>query len=302
MTNRTTPESALSRRSLLAGSAALAGVALAPAAGADHHGQAPHRERARDGGRKDGRRHTGIQLYTVRAAMADDPIGSLTAIAGMGYREVEFAGYHGVPPDELRATLDELRLASPSAHINARELRDDPAALIEAAVTVGHRWLTIGWIEESDRQSLADWRSWAAACNRASEVARDAGIRIAYHNHDFELLPMEGAEPLQLLLDETDPAGVDFELDFYWVRKAGASVRDVLRRAPERFRLAHIKDMDESGAMADVGQGTIDFSAILADPAAGHIAHPFVERDDAPDPFKSAAISHHAMRALLRKG
>ena len=282
--------SMLSRRGLLAGTTALgatllAGTRTVPAASTT---------------RRTGALQPGIQLYTLRDPMAKDPIGTLTAVAGMGYREVEFAGYHGLTPEQVRDLLTELELSAPSTHIPARVLRDNPQALIDLAAQIGHHWLTIGWIDPEDRQRTADWRAWAKAMNRAGALARDAGLRVAYHNHDFELLPTsDGALPLQILLQETDPETVDFELDFYWVAKAGQDIIEVLSQAPERFTLAHLKDMDSSGAMADLGQGTIDFKTLLAQPAAAHIAHGFVERDDASEPFKSAAISRQATRSIL---
>lgn len=241
----------------------------------------------------------GVQLYTVRESMATDVLGTLRAIAGIGYKEVEFAGYGDLSPQQVRGLLDDLGLKSPSSHVNAVETREDPLPLIEKATAVGNDYVTVAWLNPEDRQSLDDYRRWADTFNQAGEVCRENGIRLAYHNHDFELLPIDGQLPFDILLSETDPALVDFELDMFWVRKAEQDIVDVLNRAPERFTMAHIKDMDEQGNMVEVGTGVIDFASILANEAASGLRHLFAEHDEPTDPFKSVAISHLAMASIL---
>ena len=241
----------------------------------------------------------GVQLYTVRESMATDVPGTLRAIAGIGYKEVEFAGYGDHSPQQVRGLLDDLGLKSPSSHVNAETMRDDPLSLIEKAVAVGNDYVTVAWLNPEDRQSLDDYRRWADTFNKAGEVCRKNGIRLAYHNHEFELLPIDGQLPYDILLSETDPTLVDFELDFFWVREAGQDIVKVLNKAPERFTMAHIKDMDEQGNMVEVGTGEIDFASVLANEAAIGLRHLFVEHDQPTDPFKSVAISHLTMASIL---
>jgi len=241
----------------------------------------------------------GIQLYTVRASMATDVPGTLRAIAGIGYKEVEFAGYGDHSPQQVRGLLDDLELKSPSSHGNAVIIRDDPLSLIEMATAVGNDYLTVAWLDPKDRQSLDDYKRWAETFNHAGEVCRENGIRLAYHNHDFELLPIDGQLPFDILLSETDPALVDFELDMFWVRKAGQDIVNILNRAPGRFTMAHIKDMDEQGNIVEVGTGVIDFESILGNEAASGLRHLFVEHDQPSDPFKSAAISYLTLASIL---
>lgn len=245
------------------------------------------------------KRVTGIQLYTVRASMATDVATTLQAIAGIGYREVEFAGYFDHPPGEIRRMLERFGLAAPSAHIGLQDLREDPTRLVDAAAEIGHDYVTVPWLDIEDRQSIDDYRKWADFLNRLGQTCRTHGIRCAYHNHDFEFAPLQGRVPFDVLLEETEPDLVDFELDFFWARKAGRGVLDVIGQAPQRFTMSHIKDMDVAGNMVDVGQGTIDFAAILADPAAEAIEHCFVEHDEPTDPFRSAAVSHYALQSIL---
>jgi len=277
----------LSRRKMLGGSAALSIAALA----------APFISPAMAATNK---RVPGIQLYTVRAAMATDVAATLQAIAGIGYREVEFAGYFDHSPARIRELLERFGLAAPSTHMDARALRDDPQPLVDAAAAIGHDYVTVAWLRAEDRQTIDDYKSWAEVFNRLGEICRDNGMRVAYHNHDFEFLPLQGRLPFDLLLEETDADLVDFELDFFWARKAGREVLDVIGAAPERFTMSHIKDFDTAGNMVDVGKGTIDFAAILADPAAAAIRHCFVEHDAPADPFQSAAFSHYALRSILK--
>jgi len=245
------------------------------------------------------KRVPGIQLYTVRASMATDVPGTLKAIAGIGYREVEFAGYGDHSARQIRRLLDELDLQSPSSHMDARLLRSDPLPLIETAIEIGHDYVTIAFLNPEDRQTIDDYKGWADTFNRIGELCRENGLRLAYHNHDFEFVSLGGQVPFDILLDETDPALVDFELDFFWVRKAGQDIVQVLNKSPDRFTMAHIKDMDEQGDMADVGTGVIAFEDILGNEAAIGLRHLFVEHDQPSDPFKSAAISHLALASIL---
>jgi sugar phosphate isomerase/epimerase len=241
----------------------------------------------------------GFALYTVRASMATDVPGTLRAIAGIGYKEVEFAGYGDHSPQQVRGLLDDLELKSPSSHVNAVTIRNNPLSLIEMATAIGNDYLTVAWLDPKDRQSLDDYKRWAETFNHAGEVCRENGIRLAYHNHDFELLSIDGQLPFDILLSETDPALVDFELDMFWVRKAGQDIVNILNRAPGRFTMAHIKDIDEQGNMVGVGTGVIDFESILGNEAAIGLRHLFVELDHPSDPFKFAAISYPALASIL---
>jgi sugar phosphate isomerase/epimerase len=245
------------------------------------------------------KRVPGFQLYTVRASMATDVPGTLKAIAGIGYREVEFAGYGDHSARQIRRLLDDLELRAPSAHINARQLRDDSRPFLETAAEIGHDYLTVASLVTEDRQTVDDYKRWADTFNRVGELCRENGLRLAYHNHEFEFVSLGGQVPFDILLDETDSALVDFELDFFWVRKAGHDIVQVLNKSPDRFTMAHIKDMDEQGNMADVGTGVIAFEDILGNEAAIGLRHLFAEHDQPSDPFKSAAISHLALASIL---
>ncbi len=247
----------------------------------------------------DNKQVPGVQLYTVRGSMATDVPGTLRAIAGIGYKEVEFAGYFDQSPEQIRSLLDGLGLRSPSVHIDAPAVRDNPMPLIEAANIIGHDYLTIAWLSPEEREQIDDYKRWAEAFNRAGELCRDNGVRLAYHNHDFEFMPLDGQVPFDVLLGETDPELVFYEMDMFWVRKAEQDIVDVLNRAPDRFTMAHIKDMDEMGNMTEVGSGVIDFAGALDTDAASGLRHLFVEHDQPTDPFKSVAMSHLSLASML---
>lgn len=238
----------------------------------------------------------GVQLYTLRSMMAQDLPGTLSAVAAIGYAEVEFAGYFDVAPREVKRAFEDVGLAAPASHIGALSARDNPGPLIEAAATVGHETLVIAWLPPEERQTMDQWRGWADVINRFAAQCRSAGLKFAYHNHDFEFAPIDGVKPFDTLLQRCDPALVDFELDLYWTALAGEYPGAVLAANPARFPMCHVKDMDEARRMVDVGAGEIDFAGIFA---RHRFAHYFVEHDQPTDPLASITVSYAAMRRLL---
>lgn len=244
----------------------------------------------------------GLQLYTLRRDMERDFEGTLQTVAAIGYNEVEFAGYFGRSPASVRATLDRLGLAAPAAHIGTpASLTKDWEKTIEAGKVMGHRYLIVAWIEEKERRTLDDYRRYADLFNAAGETARKAGVRFAYHNHDFEFVPLDGKVPYDLLLERTDPALVAMEMDLFWIRKAGRDPLEYFRRSPGRFEAVHVKDMDGSPQqrMVDVGKGKIDFARIFAQGKKAGIRHFFVEHDDPqPSAIESVRTSYRYLKRL----
>jgi sugar phosphate isomerase/epimerase len=242
----------------------------------------------------------GVQLYTVRRDLARDFDGTLSRIAEIGYREVEFAGYHGKSPGEVRAILSRLGLAAPASHVSLDEFRRDADGTIAAATEVGHRYLVVPWIDPSQRRSLDDYRRIAEELNRIGEKARTAGMQLGYHNHDFELARLEGSVPLDVLIERTDPALVVLELDLYWVTKGGADPLTYFSRHPGRIHLVHVKDSagPPEHRMVDVGRGTIDFAQIFARREQAGIRHAFVEHDDPADALATLRVSYQHLAQL----
>lgn len=242
----------------------------------------------------------GVQLYTVRDLMKADLPGTLAQVAGIGYKEVEFAGYFGRTPVEIRELLRRNGLSSPSTHLPFDLLENGWQKAVDDAKTIGHKWVTIGWIPEEKRRTLDDWKGHAALFNRAGAQAKSAGLRFAYHNHDFELKQVGDATPLDVLLKGTDPSLVDFEMDLYWVVFGGGNPLDFLNRYPKRFPLVHVKDSSgpPDNKMVDVGTGKIDFRSIFAQSDKARIKHYFVEHDQPADPIATIRNSYNNLRAL----
>ena len=240
----------------------------------------------------------GFQLYTARRLVEADTAGTLDALAGIGYDEVEFAGYFDHSPAEIRSFLDSAGLAAPSAHVQLDDMRSRAGQVIDAAQVIGHEFLVLGWLAPSERKTLDQYRAHAELCNRFAERCREAGVRFGYHNHEFEFEELEGRRPMDLLLAETDPELVKVELDLYWINVAGADPLDYFARHPGRFPLCHVKDMAADGSFADVGSGRIDFAAIFAASGKAGLEHYFVERDDSPDPLATAAAAYAFLRGL----
>lgn len=240
----------------------------------------------------------GLQLYTVRELMRTDVARTLERVAQVGYEEVEFAGYFGETPTRIRGLLDSLGLTSPSTHLSLRELGPGLQRSLDLAQAIGHRYLVVPSLDPRDRRTLDDYRRVAAALDQAGEAARSRGLRVAYHNHDFELEPLGGVLPYDVLLRKTDPALVFFEMDFYWMASGRADSLAYFRRHPGRFHLCHLKDMDGRGEMADVGAGQLDFGALLRSREEAGLRHFYVEHDRPREPMRSVGASYRFLREL----
>ena len=242
----------------------------------------------------------GVQLYTVRQAMAEDFEGTLSRIAEIGYEEVEFAGYFGKNDTEVRVALDEAGLVAPSAHVSYAQLSDDWARTIDAAWEMGHDYLICPGLPRSERSSLDGYRRVADVFNRAAEQALQESIAFGYHNHAQEFVPIDGQVPYDVLLAETDSETVLMQMDLFWILRGGRDPLEYFDRYPGRFHSVHVKDMDglPDGDMVDVGQGNIDFAAIFARREQAGIRHFFVEHDEPAEQFESIRVSYEYLRGL----
>jgi sugar phosphate isomerase/epimerase len=243
----------------------------------------------------------GIQLYTVRKDMERDFEGTLKSIAGIGYKQVEFAGYFGRSPSEVRAILDRYGLDAPAAHIGGPDvLTKGWEKTIENGKVIGHRYLIYPWVDEKQRRTLDDYRRIADLLNSAGQIARTAGVRFGYHNHDFEFARLEGRVPYDVLLERTDPALVVMEMDLFWITKGGQNPIRYFNRWPGRFHAVHVKDMDAQQRMVDVGKGKIDFAHIFAQQKKAGIRYFFVEHDNPEPSALSSAKASYDYLARLR--
>ncbi len=242
----------------------------------------------------------GLQLYTLRSEMRKSVETTLERVAAIGYKEVEFAGYFDRDPTALRATLDRLGLTAPACHVGLPDVEARFDATAGAARMLGHQWMIVASVPGKDMASVASIKALAARFNDIGRRARDAGLRYGYHNHHSEFRAVEGSVPLDILLSETDPALVDFELDIYWATQAGADPLAYFAKYPGRFKLVHVKDSAGAPAheMRDVGAGSINWKAIFAKHRQAGIEHYIVEHDQPADPYASVTASYNYLHTL----
>ena len=242
----------------------------------------------------------GVQLYTVRGEMQKDVAATLARVAQIGYKEVEFAGYFGRSPTDIRALLDADGLTSPSSHVALAAIRADTPGTIAAAKVIGHQFVVVPYIDAEQRKSLDDWRGIARTLNGLGALFAAAGLNLAYHNHDFEFGRIDGQLPYDILLAETDPTLVSMEMDIYWTTKAGQDPLAYFAKYPGRFKEVHLKD--SKGApdheMTSVGSGSINWPQIFAHRSQAGIQHYFVEHDQPKDAFASIEASYRYLAGL----
>lgn len=244
----------------------------------------------------------GIQLYTVRRDLQRDVEGTLARVAKIGFREVEFAGFPQGSGGSLRAILDRHGLTAPSGHVPLQAIRAEWDRTLDDAAAVGQGYVVVAFISPAERKTPDDWKRVAALFNKAGEASRARRIQFAYHNHDFEFAPLEGTIGYDILLAETDPTLVQFEMDLYWITRGGRDPLDYFAKYPGRFPLLHVKDMTPEPArgFADLGKGVIDFKRIFRRAAQAGAKHFFYEQDVTPGPAFDSARAGYAYLKNLR--
>jgi hydroxypyruvate isomerase len=242
----------------------------------------------------------GVQLYSVRQAMQQNFEATLKRVAAIGYKEVEFAGLFGRKPRQVQVLLAGLGLNAVSMHVPFETLDQGWDGVLEDARALGCRYLVIPSIPANLRTSLDDYRRIADRFTRAAGAAKKAGLEFAYHNHAVDFSPLEHRLPFDVLLEATDPELVGYELDLYWIVRAGQDPQRYFNRWPGRCKLVHVKDSlgGPEHRMTEVGSGIIDWPAMLASARAEGVQHFFVEQDDAAQPLASIATSFAYLRKL----
>jgi sugar phosphate isomerase/epimerase len=295
----------LTRRRLLGTAAGAAGAAaLAPVTAEAHHG---HHGHGHGGGELlCPRQNIGIQLWTVRDLADADLPGLLQLLADIGYREIEPFSYHGRTPEEFRALLDDAGLRLIGFHVGWDRWTGDRDAVFEEMQLLKTPFAGVSGIFPNPPATTAAYREIAATLNQIGEEAADAGIRFYWHNHAYEFARDRGRYLYDILVEETDPDLVFFELDIYWAVTGGVDPLRYLesRRQPQwRWPLFHAKDRDANGDFADLGTGTIDFARIFSALDNKHYHHYLVERDSLVHPAETARIGYEYLRNLrARRG
>lgn len=257
----------------------------------------------------------GLQLYTVKDELAKDFDGTLAKVAAVGYKEVEFAGFIGKKPGEIKASLDKAGLHCGSVHVPG------PNQLAEAmdyAKTIGAKYVITSvllpkrlnqdgikpagdaMVAKLKSLTLEDYKSIAEQCNQMGEQAKQMGLQFGYHNHNVEFKPFPGGTGYDELLRSTDSQLVKLELDCGWMSSAGFNPATYISKYPDRYRMLHIKDfrltskpsfgmwVPESPEPAELGRGSVDYKPIFsAAQKAGHIEWYYVEQEP---PYKDMPV------------
>ncbi|HVW97045.1 MAG TPA: sugar phosphate isomerase/epimerase [Mucilaginibacter sp.] len=292
----------------------LGGMALSGKASSFFSGAAPH--------------PVGLQLFTFFGIIDEDVKGTLTKIAGVGYKEIESAfskkgGYYGMKPKGFKAMVNDLGMSWKSHHVIGApfklpkgykmpkgpdgkpmvippmlNLRDNMQQLVDEAAEGGIQYLVCA---NAPTGTLEEIKSTISILNKTGEAAKKAGLQFAYHNHDMEFKTVEGKVPYHLLLTETHPDHVKMELDLAWAVKGGQDPVQMFKDHPGRFPLWHVKDLDASrNNILPVGSGTIDFKRIFANGSESGMKHFFVEHDMPKDAYASIKSSYSYLTGTLK--
>jgi sugar phosphate isomerase/epimerase len=249
----------------------------------------------------------GLQLYTLRSVMPDDPRGVLRQVAGFGYKQIEsYEGplgmFWGMGPAGFKQYMDELGMEIIASHCNIHENFEQKAA---DAASIGMKYLICPWI--GHQESIDAYKQQADLFNARGEICRREGLRFAYHNHAYTFEPMEGIYPQDVIMEHTDPELVDFELDIYWLVTAGLDPVHWLQKYPDRFALSHVKDrkknepLSNTDASVTLGTGMIDYTTIAAVAKEHGMRYFIVEQEqyEGTTPIDSTRDNAEYMKSLL---
>jgi sugar phosphate isomerase/epimerase len=260
----------------------------------------------------------GIQLYTINEAMRADPAGSLKRLRQIGFVEVESAGTGALSAKQFRGLLDDAGVSCPSAHLQfdvdnlGRAFEDAHTLGATYAVSSIMRSLVLGPNAPKDAlktgMSLDEAKRTAQLANRIGDSARRAGLQFTYHNHNFEFVDQGGgAIGYDLLLKETDPKLVKFQIDCGWMVFAGHDPIEYFKKYPQRLPMIHVKDFLPRAAGetqmrgAELGHGTVDYKPIFAAGAKAGLQHYFVEQEGPfarMSPLEAAQVDYAYLRAI----
>jgi sugar phosphate isomerase/epimerase len=253
----------------------------------------------------------GAELYTVRDILPKQPAETLGAIKSMGYREIE-PSYDGL--DRIWSQVAASGLTPVAVHLVNTMMNAGQEATLERALEQSKKWgfrfVVFPYVPVTERGGLDKFRELCDKLNRAGEKAKAAGLRFCYHNHAFEFAPLEGSTGFQVMIDRLDKNLCGFEMDCFWVSVAGNDPAAMLKKLSGRVPLVHLKDkatgtpkrFDESvdrGAFKEIGNGSIDWPAVLRAASAAGVEHYFVEQDQTTgDPLASLRQSYTYLAKL----
>ncbi len=260
-------------------------------------------------------KYGGMTLYTLRQEMSADPVGTLKKVAAIGYQYVEAVDYqqgkfYNMSPQAFKKQLSDLGMTPLSVHMGMVTLQNADQ-LIADVKAAGFTYFVapvppmglFKYDQATQTLSMTDnVDSLVYILNMLGQKCKAAGLAFLYHNHAFEFeANKNGVVPMDYMLENLDSSYVNFQLDLYWVTKAGADAVAYFEKYPGRFKLWHVKDMDEQGRFAPVGEGTIDFQRILKHKELSGMQYYIVEQDqtyEGMQPLEAIKISHQALKKL----
>lgn len=227
----------------------------------------------------------GLQLWSVKQALAKDPVGVLKQIAANGYKKIEsFEGgkgmFWGMKNTEFKKVMDDLGMNMVSSHCNDTGNLASFERKAAAAGEIGLKYLICAF--KGPQKSIDNFKQFSDEFNACGEIAKKHGLRFAYHNHDYSFKAMDGIIPQDLMMKNTDSTIVDFEMDMYWTAAAGVDPVAYMDKFPNRFKLVHVKDMTKTATGHEscvIGKGTIDYKNLLSKVAKRGVAHMIVEQE-----------------------
>jgi len=260
------------------------------------------------------RKDIGIQLYTLRNELGKDPIGTLKQVAAAGYKQVELYGFPGAKP--IIEAAKEAGLTINSAHFEWEAVTNPKDAefsdflkILDQAKTFGLSHLVIPYLKNENRKSLDAYKKVAENANKAAVLAKQAGIQLSYHNHNFEFESLGGGKSgYDVLIEEFSPE-MQFEIDVFWVKTAGLDPVTLIQKLSGRVSQLHLKDLRQGvpsptygsipeDAYKELGNGIIPMEPIMAAAAAAGVKHCHVEQDHSPDPIASIKQSMAYLQKL----
>ena len=249
----------------------------------------------------------GLQLYTLRDTIPNDPKGVLQKVASFGYKELETYGYNngkifGMEFAEFGKYVKSLGMKVTSGHYGWDIVRGNWEKAVTDAKSIGQSFMVVPWIAQEERGSIESFKKLCGELFKACEICNKHGIRLGYHNHAFEFEQVDGQIPYDVMLAELDPKKVGMEMDIFWVVNAGLDPIKYFEKHPGRFEQWHVKDMskEDRNRNADVGTGTIDWKAIFAKAKQSGMKHYYVEQESYPGaPIDSVGASAKYLKTIL---
>ena len=240
-----------------------------------------------------------VQLYTVRRLMRENVEKTIADVAKIGYSQVEFAGYYDRTAKQIKDMLDANDLKSPSMHVDLDLIQGDKLKkMIEYSNIVGHKYIIVPFLKPEERATIDQYKRHTENFNKIGEECNKAGLKFAYHNHEFEFAAIDGVVPMDIMLNESDADLFNIQMDLYWAIDGGVKPVEYFKRYPGRFPLCHVKDMTKDGQMVDVGHGDINFAEIFAHSELAGLEYYVVEHDQPENPLASITNSYNALEQM----